>query len=87
MITNAEHIEIEGTGFCLVKIMLFEEWIIKKYHSLEKFNGLQRADKEKVFLRWKWGYEDDTMNDGLEISEKTTLRLFKDQDLSALSET
>ena len=81
-----EHTEINGVPFALTPIIPFEEWIQIKYGSWDKFNALSRRDKEKIFLRWKWGFTEEGINEGLEVSEKQTLYLFKDSDLSDLSE-
>jgi hypothetical protein len=86
MIYNNQHTEIAGMRFCLIPIVQFEEWLVHKHQSLDKFNSLKRDDKEKVFLRWKWGFEDDNVNEALEFSERVTLKQFKDQDISLLPE-
>ncbi len=80
-----EHTEIEGARFALIPIIPFEEWAGKKM-GMDKFNALSRRDKEKIFLRWKWGFGDEVANESLEMNEKATLYLFKDSDLNDLSE-
>ena len=80
-----EHTEIEGTRFALVPIIPFEKWAEGKM-GMNKFDILSHRDKRKIFLRWKWGFEDDITNENLDMSEKASLYLFKDDDLSQLSE-
>lgn len=81
-----EHTEINGVNFSLIPVIPFEEWLQLRYGGMNKFNALSHKDKEKIFLRWKWGFNDERANDGLELSEKQTLYFFKDNDLSKLSE-
>ena len=81
-----QHTEIEGVNFALFPITPFETWLQENYRKANEFYGLTKKDKEKIFLRYKWGYMDERANEGLEINEQGTLRLFKDADLSQLSE-
>ena len=85
-IDNRKHIEIDGTSWTVIPIIPFEEWIQMRYGNWDKFNTLPRKDKEKLFLRWKWGFTDERANESLELSEKATLFQFKDSDLSDLSD-
>lgn len=80
-----EHTEIEGVSFMLEKIILFEVWIKKNYSSFDSFLNLKDKDKEKIFLRWKWGLSDES-NPFLESSERHTLHILQGTDLSRLSE-
>ena len=87
MIDN-EHKEIDGVSWTLIPIIPFEKWVEARHSGgMDKFKTLSRRDKEKVFLRWKWGWTDERANEGLEITEKTTLYQFKDNDLSEESPT
>lgn len=81
-----EHTEVNGVGFSLIPIIPFEEWIQIRYGSWDKFNALSKKDKGKIFLRWKWGFDKEQNNEELELSEKQTLYLFKDSNLTDLSE-
>ena len=83
---TVEHIEINGVSFSLIPIIPFEEWVEARHGHYEKFISLSHRDKEKIFLRWKWGFNDERMNEGLESSEKATLYQFKDRDLTGESE-
>src|SRR3990167_9953273 len=80
-----EHTDIEGTTFTLIPIIRFEDFVIKKYNTLVKFNDLSLKDREKIFLRWKWGFDDDRANEELNLNEKQILFLFKDKDLGELN--
>ena len=83
MMIDNEHKEIDGVSFTLIPIIPFEEWVEKRHSGMEKFKTLSRRDKEKVFLRWKWGFDDARANEGLELSEKQILYQFKEGNLSA----
>jgi len=80
------HIEINGVSFSLIPIIPFEEWVEARHGHYEKFISLSRRDKEKIFLRWKWGFNDERINEGLESSEKATLNQFKGRELNGESE-
>lgn len=76
-----------GTNsFCLQKIILFENWVETRFGSMDKFDALSKKDKEKVFLRWKWGFNDERTNEELELNEQGILFRFKDDGLSKFSE-
>lgn len=81
-----EHTEINGTKFALIPIIPFEHWINERYSNFEKFNSLSKKDKEKIFLRWKWGLSDDRINEELDFNEQHALYLLKDNDLSTMKE-
>lgn len=81
-----KHTEINGTHFTLIPIIPFEQWCSRKYGNMDKFMSLTPKDREKVFLRWKWGHDENMDNESLESSERATLFQFKDADLSTLSE-
>lgn len=81
-----EHTEIDGIGFSLISIVPLEEWLQARYGGMDKFDKLSHRDKEKIFLRWKYGFTDEWANEELELTEKQTLFQFKDSDLSDLSE-
>jgi len=80
-----EHIEVEGARYSVIPIVKFEDWLNTRYGGMEKFRALSRKDKDAIFLRWKWGFEDARANEGTEINERSILRLFKDDDLSNVS--
>ncbi len=80
------HTEINGVSFSLIPIVPFEEWIESRYGNLDKFNTLSKKDKYKLFLRWKWGFTDERVNEELDSNEKEILYRFKDSDLNELSE-
>ena len=83
--SETTHTEIEGTKFAFIPIIPFEKWAEGKM-GMKKFDILSHKDKNKIFLRWKWGFEDDITNENLDMSEKASLYLFKDDDLNQLSE-
>jgi len=78
-------VEVGGYEFIEKKIILFMEWMNQRFGSYDKFLKLGFKDKEKMFLRWKWGFQDDRANEQCEITEKGILFQFKDADLDALS--
>jgi len=84
MIAEIEHKEINGHSFALIPIIPFEDWFTQRIGNMEKFYKLTHKDKEKIFLRWKEGSQDEKANEQLDFSEITTLALFKDGDLSQL---
>lgn len=86
MIKTIEHTEVGGYGMTLVPIIPFENWLELRFGSVDKFDALSKKDKEKIFLRWKWGFNDERTNEELELSEKLILFQLKDNDLSELSE-
>lgn len=77
-----EHTKKNGVSFTLIPIIPFEDFIEKRYKTWDKFNDLSLKDKEKIFLRWKWGFEDERANEELDLNERQILFLFKDNDLS-----
>jgi len=84
--TEIEHKEIDGYWFALIPIIPFEDWFTQRFGKMDKFYQLNRKDKEKIFLRWKWGFLDDRANEQIDFTEIATLNHYKDCDLSKLSE-
>ncbi len=81
-----EHKEVSGTNFTVVHMMPFEEWLKRNGKTMDMLMQLKRPDREKIFLRWKWGFTDDQANEDLELSEKAILRMFQGDDLNELPE-
>lgn len=76
---QGEHKSVAGMTFFLQKIIPFDVWLKTRYgKSVDAFLGLQRSDKEKVFLRWKWGFSENASNVALEDGEQQTLFMAKD---------
>ncbi len=78
-----QHIEVGGYAFTLEKVLAFEDWVVKKYRDMNAFLQLNRNEKETILLRWKWGLS-DASNVELESSEKQTLFMLRDVDVSNL---
>ena len=84
MIPETKHIEIDNHQFSLISIIPFKDWYIQHFGKMEKFYQLNRRDKEKIFLRWKWGFMDERANEQVDFTEIATLSYYKDCDLSKL---
>ena len=84
---DCQHTDIEGTNFSLLPIIPFETWLQENYKKANEFYKFTKQDKEKIFLRWKWGFMDERANENLEAGEQATIYLFKDAELNQLSET
>jgi hypothetical protein len=46
----------------------FESWVSKKCGSFDAFMRLRPNDKEKIYLKYRWGHESPEMND---VAERT----------------
>ena len=64
--------------FLLKKCLAFQTWIEKKYGSYQQFLNLKDSDKEKLFLRWKWGLSDDNANHNLEHTRRYIMANLED---------
>ena len=71
-------VEIGGITCTVRKMPPFFDWIRKKYGSLEEFKKLKPNQKDKIFLRWKWGSENDNANESAEATRKMLLKTIKD---------
>ena len=78
---HREHKEIGKVAITISKVVRFKNWIAQTYGSWDAFLKLRPVDKEKVFLRWKFGFENDVSNQALEESEKHTIFMLKEMDI------
>ena len=60
----------------------FENYISTKYGSYDAFLRLKTTDKEKIFMKYKWGHENDSSNFALEAGRKVLMQLLKSYDPS-----
>ena len=65
-----ESFEKNSKHFTVKTLPPFRDWVEKKYGSWEKFMKLKDNDKEKILLKYKHGLESDSVNLGLEITER-----------------
>ena len=77
MIMERGHKELGGYQFTILPPREdFYRWIEKR-GGLHELTRLKTYEKEKVFLKWKWGFSDKT-NQSLEHQVKERMFLFKD---------
>lgn len=79
-----QHVGISGHQFTLINIIPFEDWVVKNYKSFSAFMDLKEKDRETIFLRWKWGLQDESSAE-LESSERQTLRMMHDAKVETMS--
>lgn len=68
------HIVKGGYSFIVKHHEDFFEWLKRSHGSPTEFMALKPSSREKVFLRWKWGFTADEVNAELESTRRATLR-------------
>ena len=58
----------------------FENYIRTKYGGYDAFLRLKATDKEKIFLKYKWGHENNSINYALESGRRGLMSLLKSYD-------
>ena len=64
--------------YCVIVKKPFKEYLEQRGTNYGIFLSLKPHEKEKIFLRWKWGFTNDNTNHDLELSRKTILGMTKD---------
>lgn len=73
--------EKSGYRYTVIKPTPFKEYIIDRYGSFSTFNMLKFSDKEKIFLRWKYGFTNEDTNRNLEMTDRLLCSQYKDKNL------
>ena len=73
-----------GESLIIERFPDFEQWIETRFGSYSEFLSLKQHEKKKLFLRYKWGFLDNKINEDLESTRKYIIfavkgREFKDE--------
>lgn len=75
-----EMLQVGKNNFVVDEKENFFIWIEKRYGSTSEFMKLKSKDKEKIFLRWKHGFTNDTTNRTVELTEQSILSQTRDME-------
>lgn len=64
----------------------FREWVENRYKDWSAFLELRKKDKEVIFLRWKWGFENENSLRDLETTEQQILHAIREMDISKVDD-
>lgn len=83
---DREQIQVGKLSFTVIDKPDFTEYITKTYGGYEDFLRLKDKDKEKIFLRWKYGFTSDEANYAIEVTDRQLLALYKMQNINDIQE-
>lgn len=82
---NIKTITVAGQSLAIRRLPSFWEWLNKsKNISRSEFSSLSVKDREKMFLRWKWGSSNDDSNRECESTRRGILGQMTDADISRM---